>query len=288
MSATAVQCVKLFPDGKHGVSGGRDTLGFYWDFSRGSKLATFAGHSGSVLCCHVHQRKVVTGSMDGLIKVRSHRARARSLVRSLYMWVPLSPLLPLVVWLPGLRGGVCLVSRVSALSVPVLVWGFSHHTWVYGLVTHSCVFTCVCAPALVLRHRFRTVDQVWDLRTGAVSITLSGHASPVWCLKVSEADDFTVVSGGDDGNVKIWDLRSVFGGSRLTMTGHTDSVTTLAWDWTKVVTGSRDCSVRVWDMNVGRQLAVCSGHTANVSSVALLDTQVVSASWDGRVRCWFG
>jgi WD40 repeat protein len=233
----AVQCVKLFPDGKHGVSGGRDAMGYYWDFSRGAKLATFAGHSGSVLCCHVHQRKVVTGSMDGLIKASAGGCRLSLLLTK-------RPFSALPTWL--------LLPLIDGLST-----------------------------------RFSPSNQVWDLRTGSVSMTLSGHASPVWCLKVSEADDFTVVSGGDDGNVKVWDLRSVFGGSRLTMAGHTDSVTTLAWDWTKVVTGSRDCTVRVWDLNVGRQLTVCSGHTANVSSVALLDTQVVSASWDGRVRCWF-
>ncbi len=76
-------------------------------------------------------------------------------------------------------------------------------------------------------------------------------------------------------------------GRGASVAGHTDTVTTLAWDWTKVVTGSRDSTVRIWDLNMGRQLATCAGHSANVSAVSLLDTQVVSASWDGRVRCWF-
>ena len=70
--SAAVQCVKLFPGGTHGVSGGRDKVAVYWDCSRGAKAAEFTGHDGSVLCCHVHQRKVVTGSMDGLIKVGVH------------------------------------------------------------------------------------------------------------------------------------------------------------------------------------------------------------------------
>jgi F-box and WD-40 domain protein CDC4 len=65
-------------------------------------------------------------------------------------------------------------------------------------------------------------------------------------------------------------------------------VTSLAWDWTKVVSGSRDTTVKIWDLSSGRLLDVCAGHTQNISAVALLDTHVVSASWDGRLRCWYG
>jgi WD40 repeat protein len=63
--------------------------------------------------------------------------------------------------------------------------------------------------------------QVWDVRTPTTvsCLTLSGHACPVWCVKVSEADEYTVVSGGDDGHCKVWDLRSAYGGSRLTLSG---------------------------------------------------------------------
>jgi len=55
-------------------------------------------------------------------------------------------------------------------------------------------------------------------------MTLSGHACPVWCLKASDADmesahEYTIVSGGDDGRTKLWDLRAAFGGSRLTLSG---------------------------------------------------------------------
>ena len=55
-------------------------------------------------------------------------------------------------------------------------------------------------------------------------MTLSGHTCPVWCLRATDADldsmsDLTIVSGGDDGRIKLWDLRSAFGGSRLTLSG---------------------------------------------------------------------
>jgi WD40 repeat protein len=75
---------------------------------------------------------------------------------------------------------------------------------------------------------------------------------------------------------------------RLRCTGHMDTVSSLDWDWTKVVTGSRDQTVRIWDISTGRLLETCHGHTGNVACVSLLHTHVVSASWDGSIRCWFG
>lgn len=124
-------------------------------------------------------------------------------------------------------------------------------------------------------------------------MTLSGHSCPVWCLKATDADidtasDLTIVSGGDDGRIKLWDLRSAFGGSRLTLSGHTEMVTSLSIDWTKIVSGSRDGTARIWDITTGRLLEACVGHSGCVSAVSLAEDHVMTASWDGDLRCWFG
>lgn len=70
--------------------------------------------------------------------------------------------------------------------------------------------------------------------------------------------------------------------------GHTDMITSLSLDWTKLVSGSKDGSVRIWDVVSGSQLETCLGHSDTVSSVNMHDNHVASASWDGTVRCWFG
>ncbi len=54
----------------------------------------------------------------------------------------------------------------------------------------------------------------------------------------------------------------------------------------KIVSGSHDATIRVWDME-GNQLAECRGHEKGVYSVCVMeDGKIVSGSWDGTVRVW--
>ncbi len=54
----------------------------------------------------------------------------------------------------------------------------------------------------------------------------------------------------------------------------------------KIVSGSLDRTVRVWDME-GKELAACRGHESLVQSVcATKDGKIVSGSYDKTVRVW--
>ncbi len=54
----------------------------------------------------------------------------------------------------------------------------------------------------------------------------------------------------------------------------------------KILSGSGDHTVRVWDMQ-GNQLAVCRGHQRSVCSVCVTkDDKIVSGSFDDTVRVW--
>ncbi len=70
----AVQCAQLSWDGSSGVTGGRDGVVANWDVIKCTQTNTFSGHSDAVLCLHVGQRFIATGSMDGLIKVGNTNA----------------------------------------------------------------------------------------------------------------------------------------------------------------------------------------------------------------------
>ncbi len=70
--------------------------------------------------------------------------------------------------------------------------------------------------------------------------------------------------------------------------GHTEAVRAVAaLDGGRVVSGSNDKMLRVWDVESGESLRVLKGHARGVNAVAVLeDGRVVSASGDGTLRVW--
>ncbi|KAF5340202.1 hypothetical protein D9611_007895 [Ephemerocybe angulata] len=74
------------------------------------------------------------------------------------------------------------------------------------------------------------------------------------------------------------------------LSGHASSVTSAAfsWDGTKIVSGSDDQTVRVWDALTGELQTVLEGHSTYVVSVAFSPDgkDVVSGSYDNTVRVW--
>jgi WD40 repeat protein len=74
------------------------------------------------------------------------------------------------------------------------------------------------------------------------------------------------------------------------MDGHTDSVNSVAFshDSTRIVSGSTDQSVRIWDASTGEEVLKLDGHTDRVNSVAFSHdgTRIVSGSDDRCVRIW--
>ncbi len=54
----------------------------------------------------------------------------------------------------------------------------------------------------------------------------------------------------------------------------------------KIISGSDDCTVRIWDMH-GNQLAQCNGHRKSVCSVCITtDNKIISGSADCTIRVW--
>ena len=72
--------------------------------------------------------------------------------------------------------------------------------------------------------------------------------------------------------------------------GHTNKVTSIAllFDGNRIVSGSKDKSVRLWDAQMGKQLRELRGHTSFVVSVAFSPdgNRIVSGSDDKSVRVW--
>ena len=71
---------------------------------------------------------------------------------------------------------------------------------------------------------------------------------------------------------------------------HTSYVSSVAFssDGTRIVSGSYDKSVRIWNASTGALLTTLNGHTDYITSVTFSSdgTRIVSGSWDKSVRIW--
>ena len=119
---------------------------------------------------------------------------------------------------------------------------------------------------------------MWDLRTSAISNTLSGHTDTITSLRLSPSGTH-LLSSGMDSTSRIWDLRPYIAAtgssSRLVKTllgaphGYEKNLIKSCWspDAAFVASGSADRSVIVWRVEDGNVVYKLPGHKGCVNEV---------------------
>ena len=124
--------------------------------------------------------------------------------------------------------------------------------------------------------------------TGSQSAVLSGHTERVTCV-VFSSDGTSLVSGGSDKTIKLWDIQT--GGGVKTFFGHTDWVrsVSISADCTTIASGSWDKTICLWSIQTGR----CC-HTIQQQEVVYhvtfspMDPQYLISISDHKVWQWDG
>ncbi|KAG0221636.1 hypothetical protein BGX31_009658, partial [Mortierella sp. GBA43] len=68
--------------------------------------------------------------------------------------------------------------------------------------------------------------------------------------------------------------------------GHTEGIYCIQFDDTKIVSGSRDNTIKIWDPSSGRCLRTYTGHNASVLCLQYDESRIVSGSSDTTIIVW--
>ncbi|EIN05908.1 hypothetical protein PUNSTDRAFT_74221, partial [Punctularia strigosozonata HHB-11173 SS5] len=307
--------VQFSHDGKWIVSGSDDNTVRMWDAESGQAVGKpFEGHTGPVYSVAFSSdgRHIISASADNTIRMwdtaygkaigepfRGHTDAVNS--------VAFSPRADDPRAVSGSADKtICLwdTSTGKMLGEPM-----EGHTGVVRSVGFSPDGT-----RLVSGSQDHTI-RIWDAQSQElVAGPLSGHGDIVACVAFSP-DSKHVVTGSWDGTIRVWDAES---GQTIVsplvghtspvksvsfspdgkyipvgepLRGHTHEVRSVAYssDGSRIVSGSDDGTVRLWDAESGDPIGEpLVGHDGIVHSVAFCfnDEYVISGSMDGTVRIW--
>ena len=145
--------------------------------------------------------------------------------------------------------------------------------------------------------------RIWDVKGGNIIGTIYRH----FCFKFLRRDSIVVaicpdskyfVSGGKDGTIKIWNFEKyekpikVFcrrpGFFHRFWPGSPITSAAISPDGKYIVSGSRDSTIEVWNMEDGKLIRTLRGHEGDVTSVAISPDgkYIVSGSRDSTIKVW--
>ncbi|GFR51342.1 hypothetical protein Agub_g13765 [Astrephomene gubernaculifera] len=135
---------------------------------------------------------------------------------------------------------------------------------------------------------YEGVVQLWDANTNSELMQFEEHRKRVWSIDFSQADPARLLSGGDDGLVKLWSIQQESSTATLDLRANVCSVQFSPHSPHIFAAGCANYRIYLYDIrNTGRALHVVPGHTRAVSYVRFLSpTQLVSASTDNTLRLW--
>ncbi len=71
-----------------------------------------------------------------------------------------------------------------------------------------------------------------------------------------------------------------------TLTGHSDQVTSVAVTEKYIISGSKDKTIKVWNLTTGQLERTLTGHSRRVTGVGITGEKIVSVSYDELIKVW--
>lgn len=147
-----------------------------------------------------------------------------------------------------------------------------------------------CAPTseIVASGERDGMIRLWDVKTGQHLRTLSDHQKLVSCLSWSA--DGTLASGSFDETIILWRKNEQTGAWQASdpLRGHFGAITSLIWlqKQNRLISGSEDKTIRVWNIETGQEEYRLEGHTAAITSLSPTYDGSMFASKADDIHIW--
>ncbi|KAJ3031865.1 UNVERIFIED_CONTAM: hypothetical protein HDU68_011624 [Siphonaria sp. JEL0065] len=112
---------------------------------------------------------------------------------------------------------------------------------------------------------------------------VQGHNEGIMSIQYNDCKA-RYVTGGHDKIIRVWDADTNTCIKELA--GHTNEVTGVQFDDSKVVTCSLDRTIRIWSMKTFECIRTLEGHNAGVVCIQYEQELLASGSADGTIRVW--
>ena len=151
--------------------------------------------------------------------------------------------------------------------------------------TNSLVFSA--DGRYVLAGGGNTIATLWNLATGDLVRTFSGHTEAVTSVAIS-SDTHYILTGSADKTARLWDVTT--GATLRSFEGQIGPVHGVAFspDGHYILTGSNDQTARLWETTTGVLVRSFVGHRGQINSVAISPDgrTIVTASDDKTAQLW--
>lgn len=265
------------------VGGGDGTIVVFTRDSQGFIETAKAKVEGSVtsLCLSADRAEVVAGTAAG----NAYRLTTASL-NTLLLCETHAAAVTDVAYAPKVSERFCTASADGTLRI----WDASDYTVVVrALVVDGGVPNCVAlsldtiisgwSDGKVRCHSAEDGSWLWNIP--------NAHAGGVHALQLSANQRF-IISGGEQGEVRVWELRSRELVSHLKE--HTMRVTSIALfdDDVHALTCSRDRSFLCWDLRREKRISNHTQRMGGINSIVLSrdQTQVITAGQERKLTYW--
>lgn len=129
---------------------------------------------------------------------------------------------------------------------------------------------------------------LWDACSLSPVIEFNEHTSRVWSVDLSPSDPTRLLSGSDDGSIRLWSLYQQRSVGKVDCNTNICSVQFCPTDSNMFAAGTTDHKAYLFDArNLSSPLAVLSGHKNSIAYVRFLGSDsLVTSSTDNTLKLW--